>query len=133
MSAEFVMNTENIKTVLVIEDDADIQNFISRVLELEGYHVLQAGDGNKGMERLKDNSVGLILLDLMLPGIDGWTLLQQIKHNKELSGIPVVIITAVAESVQKKRALRMGAAEYLTKPLSAQLLMKTVNEVLGKK
>ena len=133
MTAESAMNINNTKTVLVIEDDADIQIFISRVLELEGYHVLRAADGNKGMEMAKDNSVDLILLDLILPGTDGWAILKEIKRLKELSGIPVVIITAIAEPVQRKKALRMGAADYLTKPLSAQLLVKTVNEVLAKK
>src|SRR3972149_2136301 len=60
------------KTVLVIEDEADIQRFISRVLELEGYKVLLAGDGVIGLDLLRNNPVSLVLLDLRLPGLDGW-------------------------------------------------------------
>ncbi len=77
------------KTILIIEDDADIQKFACRVLELEGYRVLKASDGERGMGIIRENTVALVLLDLRLPGRDGWSLLQEIKHNPELSTIPV--------------------------------------------
>ena len=117
-------------TVLVIEDDLDIQNFISRVLELEGYRVMKADNGETGMEIIKGNRVALVLLDLRLPGSDGWSILQEIKGNPQISHVPVVVLTAIAESVQQRRTLRMGAAQYLIKPLSAHNLSKTVAGIL---
>jgi DNA-binding response OmpR family regulator len=119
-----------IQTVLIIEDDLDIQNFISRVLELEGYRVLKANDGLKGMELINKKPVSLVLLDLRLPGPDGWTILKQLKGNPAHSKIPVVVITAIAETVQRRRTLRMGAAKYLIKPLSAHSVSKSVASIL---
>jgi DNA-binding response OmpR family regulator len=117
-------------TVLIIEDEADIQKFVSRVLELEGYRVLEADDGEKGMEIIRENQVSLVLLDLRLPGRDGWSVLNEIRHDTELARVPVVVITAVAETLQRKRALRMGANQYLVKPISAQSLAQSVASIL---
>jgi DNA-binding response OmpR family regulator len=118
------------KTVLIIEDEADIQNFVSRVLELEGYQTLQANDGEKGMEIIRENPVALVLLDLRLPGRDGWSILTEIRQDIELSKIPVIVITAVADAPQRKRTLHMGADKYLVKPLSAHSLAKNIASVL---
>jgi DNA-binding response OmpR family regulator len=121
------------KTVLIIEDEADIRNFIARVLELEGYRVLEAGDGTRGMKIIRENTVALVLLDLRLPGPDGWSILREIKRNPELSTIPVVVLTAIAEAIQRKKTLRMGATSYLIKPLSAHSLSRAVASVLSEK
>ena len=118
------------KTVLIIEDEADIQNFASRVLELEGYRVLQASDGEKGMAIIRENSVALVLLDLRLPGRDGWSILQEIRQDAELSKIPVIVITAVADTLQRRRTLHMGATKYLIKPMSAHSLAKSIASIL---
>jgi len=125
-----MVKKRNPKTVLIIEDEADILNFISRVLELEGYHVLRASDGMSGMEIIKENPVALVLLDLRLPGPDGWSVLRQIKRNPLFSHIPVVVLTAIAESTQRKKTLRMGAARYLIKPLSAHNISQTITDIL---
>jgi DNA-binding response OmpR family regulator len=120
-------------TALIIDDEPDIQNFISRVLELEGYHVLKAGDGNIGMAILKEHPTDIVLLDLRLPGTDGWSVLHEIKRTPELVKIPVVVITAIAETTQRQKTLRMGATQYLIKPLSAHRLSRTVAEILHRK
>jgi two-component system response regulator AdeR len=121
------------KSILIIEDEADIQNFISRVLELEGYQVLRAGDGATGLALLRENQVSLVLLDLRLPGKDGWSVLREIKHDADLSAIPVIVLTAIAESIQRKKTLRMGDVKYLVKPLSASSLSRTIASVLRQK
>jgi two-component system alkaline phosphatase synthesis response regulator PhoP len=117
------------QTILII-DESDIRHFIARVLELEGYHVLSAGDGNTGLALLRENAVSLILLDLRLPGMDGWTILREIKRDQALSVIPVIVLTAIAEAIQRKKTLRMGAEKYLVKPLSAGILSQTIAGVL---
>jgi DNA-binding response OmpR family regulator len=118
------------KTVLIIEDEADMQNFVSRVLELEGYRVFKASNGKMGMEIIRENPVALVVLDLRLPGPDGWSVLREIKGNPKFSEIPVVVLTAIAESLQRRRTLRMGAAKYLVKPLSAHSLSKAIAGIL---
>ena len=121
------------KTVLIIEDDADIRTFACRVLELEGYHVLQAETGAEGLRLVRGNKVNLVLLDLRLPGDSGWVILEQIKSDPEISAIPVIVFTASYGIPQKKRALAMGAADYLVKPLSATVLKNAVARVLRRK
>jgi adenylate cyclase len=130
---ESVPKKHGIQTVLVIEDEIDIQNFICRVLEFEGYHVLKAANGKTGLDIIRNDSVNLVLLDLRMPGTDGWSVLREIKSNPELSNTPVVVLTAIAESSQRRRTLRMGAARYLIKPLSAHGLSKAIAKILHKK
>jgi len=120
-------------TVLIIEDEPDIQNFISRVLEFEGYNVLKAGDGKTGLEIVRENPVSLVLLDLRLPGVDGWAVLRAMKQDAALARIPVVVLTAIAESVQRRRTMHMGASRYLVKPLSANSVSKTIADILNQK
>jgi len=120
----------NRATILIIEDEDDIRTFASRVLELEGYRVLQAGDGDEGLRLARGNQVALVLLDLRLPGRDGWAVLSQMKDDPELSSIPVVVFTASAGVPQQSRALAGGAADYLVKPLSATSLRKSIARVL---
>jgi len=117
-------------TILIIEDEDDIRTFASRVLELEGYRVLQAGDGDEGLRLARGNQVAMVLLDLRLPGRDGWAVLSQMKSDPELSSIPVVVFTASAGVPQQSRALAGGAADYLVKPLSATSLRKSIARIL---
>jgi len=119
--------------ILVIEDEADVRHFVSRVLELEGYHVLRAEDGDKGIGIVREDRASLVLLDLRLPGRDGWSVLEEMKGEPALSAIPVVVLTASAEVSKRERALNMGAADYLVKPVSAASLRESVAHILHRK
>ncbi len=121
------------KTVLIIEDEADIRNFASRMLELEGYHVLQAEDGDEGLRLARENELSLVLLDLRLPGRDGLAVLREMKSAAELSAIPVIVFSASAGVDIRARTLSMGAADYLVKPLSAADLKEAVARILHQK
>ena len=122
-----------IKRILIIEDEAEVLHFASRVLELEGYHVLQAEDAEEGMRLVREGRISLLLLDLRLPRHDGWVVLQQIKSKPELEAIPVIVFTASAGVSQREKALSMGAADYLVKPLSAASLREAVTRILHQK
>jgi len=121
------------KMILVVEDEIDVLNFASRVLELQGYHALQAKDGSEGLRLAKENQVALVLLDLRLHEQNGWSLLQYIKAEPALSAIPVVMLTASAVLPQREKALGMGATDYLVKPLRATGLNKAVASALRRK
>jgi len=121
----------NTDTILIIEDDRKILQFATWVLELEGYHVLQAQDGEKGLKLARERQVALVLLDLRLPGRDGWSVLEEIKSSPELSAIPVILFTASVAVSQRDRAFSMGAADYQVKPLSAESLNNAVARGLG--
>jgi response regulator RpfG family c-di-GMP phosphodiesterase len=117
-------------TILIVEDDIDIQTFAYRVLELEGYRVLKAETGSQGLKLLHDNRVHLVLLDIRMPDTNGWSVLEQIKGDPEISAIPVIIFTVSVDTSQRDRAIAMGAADYLAKPITATRLKDTVANIL---
>ncbi len=133
MKETVIIRKGETKTVLIIEDESEVRNFASRVLELEGYRVLQIEDGDEGLRLVRRGGISLVLLDLRLPGGDGWAVLEQLKKEPELSSIPVIMFTASAAEPQRARALAMGAADYLAKPLSAASLRKSVARILRRK
>lgn len=120
-------------TILIIEDEAEVRKFAARVLELEGYHVIQAENGEEGLELARQVGISLILLDLRLPGIDGWSVMEHIKRIPEFSAVPIVVFTASAGVPQHDRAREMGAADYLVKPLSAAALKEATAQILKPK
>ena len=127
-----MLKKRKIETILIIEDEAEVRNFASRVLELEGYHILQAKDSEEGIMLVKGVPVSLVLLDLRLPEHNGWEVLEQIKNEPEISEIPVIVFTASAGVLQQEKGLKMGATDYLVKPLSAARLRETVARVLSR-
>jgi len=126
-------NKHETETILVIEDEADVRNFVSRVLELEGYRTLQAEDGNTGIKIARKNPLALILLDLRLPERDGWSVLAEMKRDAVLSEIPVAVLSASAEAAQRERAFSEGAVDYLVKPISAASLRETITRILNQR
>ena len=100
------------------------------MLYLEGYRVLQAENGDEGFRLVRESQVDLIVLDLKLPGVDGRLVLEQLKNDPELSSIPIVVFTASAAASQREKALKMGATDYLVKPVSAITLRETVARAL---
>jgi DNA-binding response OmpR family regulator len=118
------------KTVLVLEDDIDLRKFAAWMLESEGFQVIQEADGEAGLELLLQRQIDLLLLDIKLPSRDGWSILEEMRNTPKLSTVPVIIFTASADISNKDRALKMGAADYLVKPLSAEVLKNCVTRIL---
>ena len=103
------------KKILVIEDDKFLRELISQKLVKEGYNVIEAIDGEKGVEMVKKEHPDLVLLDLILPGIDGFEVLSRIKSDSELSQIPVIILSNLGQRDDVERGIKIGAADYLIK------------------
>ncbi|MFC1945909.1 response regulator [Chloroflexota bacterium] len=118
------------KTVLVIEDGKDIRQFAVTVLRLEGYQTLEAPDAEAGLQLFREQPVDLVLLDLRLPGRDGWWLLSEKKRIPGKGEVPVIVFTASADPQHRKRATETGAADYLVKPVSAGMLRDAVASIL---
>jgi len=112
--------------VLVIEDEVDVRKFASRVLTLEGFTVLETDNGEQGLKLVRKNKCALVLLDLRLPGRDGWFVLKKMKEDPALRDVPVIVFTASAGIPQRERALHMGAVDYLIKPLSAAAIRDSI-------
>ena len=118
---------------LIIEDEADVRRFVSLLLTLEGFTVVEADTGDRGMEIICQNKYVLVLLDLRMPGRDGWSVLQQIKEDANLCEIPVIVFSASVSFDSQDKALKMGAADYLVKPLSAASLRESISRVLKRR
>jgi len=113
--------------VLVVDDDTDIRGLVRELLERSGYDVLEAPDGNEGLRIFYAEQPDLVILDVSMPGLDGWGVLGRIR---ELSDVPVVMLTARAEELDKVRGLRAGADDYVTKPFGRQELLARVDAAL---
>jgi DNA-binding response OmpR family regulator len=118
------------KKVLVIEDERDLRKFSTWVLEAEGYLALQAADGASGIRIARQEHPDLILLDIKLPDMYGWAILEEIKASPQLNDIPVVIFTASADILYKDTAEKMGAASFLVKPVSAEMLRDCIKNIV---
>ena len=103
--------------ILVIEDNQDNMTLIADVLVSLNYYVIQAADGVQGLEKALSEQPDLILMDLSLPRMDGWTATRQIKAHPELGNIPVIALTAHAMIGDRERALQAGCDDYLPKPI----------------
>ncbi len=112
------------KRILVIEDNADLAYGLRNNLEIEGYEVEVAGDGTKGLARARTAKPDLVILDLMLPGLDGFRVLRTLRDGGH--GMPVLILTARGEESDKVRGLRLGADDYVTKPFGVLELLARV-------
>ena len=103
------------KRILIIEDDKFLRELIIKKLNNEGYGALGAVDGEEGLEKVKKESPDLILLDLILPGIDGFEVLSKIKEDVALSSIPVIILSNLGQREEVEKGLKMGAVDYMIK------------------
>jgi DNA-binding response OmpR family regulator len=103
------------KKVLIIEDEKDLRFFIARALKEEGFEVIEAIDGEEGIEKAKKEKPDLILLDLLLPGISGYEVLIRIKKDPELEIIPVLILSNLGQQEEIEKGLKLGAVDYLIK------------------
>src|SRR5436190_12715351 len=120
-------------TVLVVDDEADILELIRVNLELDGHRVLTALGGEEALDRVREEHPDLILLDVMMPGVDGWTVLGKIKNETSLdvSSIPVLMVTARNLPEDRIRGGIEGAIRYLTKPFSPAELRDEVRDALA--
>lgn len=117
--------------ILVVEDNPDNMILISDILISLNYSVLQAIDGEQGVDMALSERPDLILMDLSLPRLDGWTATQQIKANPEISHIPIIALTAHALIGDRERALAVGCDDYLSKPINFRALANKLDAHLS--
>lgn len=120
-------------TVLVIDDEEDLIELVRYNLEKDRFQVISTTDGYKGLRLAKESRPDLVLLDLMLPEIDGLEVCRSLKRNDETSGIPVIMLTAKGTEADIVVGLEMGADDYITKPFSPKVLVARIKAVLRRK
>ncbi|MFW6270268.1 MAG: response regulator [Bacillota bacterium] len=116
------------KTILVVDDEKNIRELIKFNLEAENYRVILAADGIAGMEQLSEN-IDLVVLDLMLPGMDGLTFCRKVRSENKYKNIPIIMLTAKSEEVDKILGLEMGADDYITKPFNPRELIARIKAI----
>lgn len=118
------------KTILVVDDEVHIQELIKFNLSKNGFQVITADNGIDALRIVEDEKPDLILLDLMIPGIDGLEVCKKIRRNSSIESIPIIMITAKGEELDKILGLELGADDYITKPFSVRELVARVKAML---
>jgi DNA-binding response OmpR family regulator len=125
------MDSQRGKVVLMIEDHPAIRHLISVVLERPDIHLVFAADGLSGLEAIDAHEPDLLLLDLLLPDISGWEVLEWVRARRSASELPVLIVTAYGDDGDEYKAFEVGANGYLAKPFDPTALRDAVSEMLG--
>jgi CheY-like chemotaxis protein len=118
------------KTVLIIEDNLEIRENTTEILELGGFKVVGAENGKEGIAIAKDTRPDIILCDIMMPQVDGYQVIRELKSNPETSSIPFIYVTASGEKSEVQLAMNMGANGYVRKPFDIKELMQVINQCL---
>ncbi|GMR04255.1 MAG: response regulator transcription factor [Thermodesulfobacteriota bacterium] len=124
------MSREKSKKILIVDDEADIRNLLEYNLAKAGFAVISAKDGPEAIDMAGKQGPGLILLDIMLPDMDGTEVLKRLKADERTSNIPVIMLTAKGEEVDRIVGFELGAEDYITKPFSPRELLLRVKAVL---
>lgn len=120
------------KKILIVDDDPHIVKLIESRLKINGYDVVVALDGQRGLEEARKQQPDLILLDLMLPKLSGYNLCRMLKFDEKYKHIPILIFTARAQESDEKLGFEVGADAYITKPFKPDILLGKIHELLQK-
>ncbi len=128
------MSEKKTKVILCIEDEQEMIDLIRLILGRRGFEIRGAYGGKVGLETIRKDHPDLVLLDLMMPEMDGWEVYQQMKADEATRNIPVIVVTAKAQSIDKVLGLHIAKVDdYIAKPFSPQELLTSVDNVLGRK
>lgn len=116
--------------ILIVDDEPGILKMLKVNLEMEGHDVMLAADGYTALRRIEAESPDLVLLDIMMPVIDGWEVLRNLKAQKLRSGPKVIVMTAKTGDTNQSKGLALGAEEYVKKPFDVEQLLSVIDEVL---
>ncbi|HEX7079299.1 MAG TPA: response regulator [Candidatus Eisenbacteria bacterium] len=117
--------------ILVVDDEIYIVHILDFSLGMEGYEVVTALDGEQALEKLKTEKPDLIVLDIMMPKLDGYEVCKAVKADPATKQIPVILLSAKGRNVDQKMGFEVGADDYITKPFSPRKLVERINQLLG--
>ncbi|HEX4539093.1 MAG TPA: response regulator [Acidimicrobiales bacterium] len=120
------------ESVLIVDDDPVVRRMLQLSFESEGFDVSTAGDGLEGLEAMRSDKPDVVILDIMMPKLDGMKVLNEVNADDDLRGMPVILLSAKATSLDVDLGLKAGAADYITKPVDPIELVERVRSVLAK-
>ena len=118
------------KKILIVDDEVDLVETLSFRLEANNYEVIKANDGQEGLDKARKENPDLIILDLMLPKLDGYKVCRMLKFEDKYSKIPIILFSARAQETDKKTGAEVGADAYITKPFEPAVLLDKIAELL---
>lgn len=124
---------QNKKKILIVDDEKNLIALVGVHMQMAGYDPLFAGDGEEALTIAAQEHPDLMILDLMIPKIDGWGVCQRVRERPNLKHIPIIMLTAKAEIEDKLKGFELGADDYVTKPFSPKELVARVNRVLARR
>jgi DNA-binding response OmpR family regulator len=119
------------KKILVVDDETELLKALSIRLETSGYEVITASDGQEGLEKAKSLNPDLIVLDILMPKMDGYEVCRMLKFDEKYKSIPVIMLTAKTQDIDKAMGKKVGANDYITKPFETQDLIDKIKKYLG--
>lgn len=119
------------KRILLADDEEDIKTVVTMFLESQGYEVVTAFDGLDTLEKVRSEKPDLILLDIMMPVLDGYEVCKQLKEDEQTADIPIVILSAAAHAESVQRGLKAGAQDYIIKPFEPEKLREKIEQILA--
>jgi DNA-binding response OmpR family regulator len=121
------------KKILVVDDDQLLMKILKINLEADGYEFIDAYDGDEALEKIRNNKLDLLVLDIMMPKVDGWQVAKEVRANPEIRYLPIIFLTCKgSEEDQKRGREEFGAEKYMVKPFSPEELLNAIKEVLSK-
>lgn len=118
------------QTILVVDDEQDLLDLLEYNLKKEGFHVIKADDGEEGIELARKHQPNLILLDIMMPNMDGMEVCRQLREDPQSREVPIIFLTARSDEKTEVEGLNLGADDFVTKPISTRKLMSRIHAVL---
>ena len=125
---------DQLRRLVYVEDEVEMIDLVRLIMARRGFEVIGANGGRQGLEAIQQNLPDLVLLDLMMPDMDGWDVYQQMKASEATCNIPVIVVTAKAQSIDKVLGLHIAKVDdYISKPFSPQELVESVEKVLTRR
>jgi len=119
------------KKILIVEDDPSFSRAINTIIQKEGYDVITATNGMTGLRMAQGEKPDLLILDVMLPGVDGFEICNRLRRDPPTATLPIIMLSAKGQDADKTMGLKVGANEYLTKPVDRALLLEKITSLLG--
>jgi DNA-binding response OmpR family regulator len=118
--------------ILIVEDDPSFSRAINHIIQKEGYDVVTATNGMTGLRMAQEEKPDLMVLDVMLPGLDGFEICHRLRQAPLTANLPIIMLSAKGQEADKSTGLKVGASEYLTKPIDRTLLLEKITSLLAK-
>lgn len=119
------------KTILIVDDSASLRQIVAIALKGAGYEVIEAGDGNEGLEKLQGQKVNLIVSDVNMPNMDGLTMVSQIKQDPGYKFTPVIMLTTESQDDMKQKGKEIGVKAWMVKPFKPEQMLDAVSKLVG--